>query len=398
MVFNDLILPLSQYLDKYLIATFALQVCNSLKNESNNNDENNEEKISIIKSLKTQFEKELSLTNPTASTPSSSLIITQNKPSPFFDAMLLLDAILAYYYVINGKIFESLDLLLHIEHQIDTSSKVIHQLTHFQLHKAFAIVEQKRGQYFKEFNHKLFMLSFSSSSSISERDEKAFSDILTFSTQDKIDISTDISLSALLSDQIYNFGEVLSYETVIKHTPDYIKTLLHVFQNGNLEQFLDIFTNQISTNAATSGNDESKNKLEKNKPFLYRKLQVIALLNYVFDKPAPERTFTFEKLINILKIDSELELLNIIIYAFGVKVLKGEINGVEKLVTFSWIQPRFLNKEQLSSLRNSVERSVGLTTNVIENVFGGLHQIDQTVDELSPQQQEQQQGEEQEVA
>lgn len=333
--FAKLIQPFSQQIDQYIYVTFALQVANLLPTANG---------------YREQFE----LLNAVRAT------LGEGE----FDSRALIDSSLAHYYVLDNQVFKALDLLVSVETQLNASTQIVNNLTHFQLHKSFALVEQKRGHHLKQFSRKLLMLSFA------EANDLTFAAIAQFSPHEQSVVAREIAISALLSDQVYNFGEVLSHSTVHEYTPAALKSMLELFRCGNLAGFDE----QVTANGDVFSPED--------KSMLYRKLQVVALLNFIFSKPAPERTFDLSALIPVVNAQDEMDLCRLIIYALGVGVTRGQIDGVNKTVAFSWVQPRLLDTEQLKSLKKSVDISVEHTSNVIVTVFGALAETDQEVAEI----------------
>jgi 26S proteasome regulatory subunit N9 len=325
-IFTEIIRPLQEHIDPYLFTTFALQVCSSLPNGK---------QLPLLQSIKTAI------------------------PEEEFDAHLLLNATLAYYFVQqNDDVFTALDLLVAVESKIDSTSQIVHNLTHFQLHKAYALVERSRQHHLQEFQHKIRMLSYSTQASTEDATSTA---IATFTTEEQNQIATDISVSALLSDAIYNLGDILTHSIIQKFTPPAIKELLSIFQNGDLTAFQQFKVDQIA-------------ELASHQSFLLRKLQVIALINHVFAKPATQRKFGFAEVSTVVHAQDELDLMQIIIYAFGVGVLRGSIDGVAQEVAFTWVQPRYLDHKQLVSLRDAINVSIEHTSTVINTVYAAVQQ------------------------
>src|SRR6185436_2203784 len=95
----------------------------------------------------------------------------------------------------------------------------------------------------------------------------------------------DLSVAALVSDTIYNFGELLLHPILdsLKKSPhSWLRDLLFAFNAGDLHAY-DILTANMSKNEL----------LKQHQNFLYQKTSLAALTETVFRRPPHDRTMTF---------------------------------------------------------------------------------------------------------
>lgn len=168
-------------------------------------------------------------------------------------------------------------------------------------------------------------------------------------------LASDIGLAALLSHNIYNFGEFLQHPIVqvLKGTEfEWLGELLFAFNKGDIQAYNRVFEAVHSKHPV----------LRTNAAFLSQKVRILAFLDAVFKRPSADRTFEFKDIAAACDLkQSEVELL--VMKAFSLQIARGQIDQVEGTVRVSWIQPRMLDVGQMSALR---ERVKGLGATVQE--------------------------------
>jgi 26S proteasome regulatory subunit N9 len=96
----------------------------------------------------------------------------------------------------------------------------------------------------------------------------------------------DLSISALLAETIYNFGELLMHpilDSLDKTDHEWLKKLLFTFNEGNIGKFealAPIFPKEAI--------------LQENYAFLRQKICLMALIESVFKRQANDRTMSFK--------------------------------------------------------------------------------------------------------
>lgn len=352
-IFDNIIFPLCKQLDAYKLVQYSIEVCQTLQDKS---------QLVVLKKLD-ELLKELSSTTNTAN-------LTIDVSTHYVDATLLLHSIIAYYLLVNNNdLFGAVELVNQVQQKMDNVTTIIlNPLTHYTYHSTYAFIEHKRQNYLREFSHKLMMLSY-----MPEAVEGNMTQV------DRQQIATDICLSALLSPNIYNFGEVLTHNAVQVYTPQYLKELLVICQKGDLSNVKAYFATLQQHLATATGADKAlMTTIASKYAFLYRKLQVVALINDVFSRTAEQRKVPYQQLYKVLALNhaddikNVVELEQIVTYAIGCGVIKAQINNIESTVLFTWVQPRLLDATQLGSLKNAVEQSVTATTKMIDVFVSAL--------------------------
>lgn len=157
----------------------------------------------------------------------------------------------------------------------------------------------------------------------------------------------NLSIAALVSDTIYNFGELLLHPIldVLKppHSQSWLRELLFAFNRGDLAAF-DRLSNNIS---------KDKN-LESHRGFLYQKISLAALTELVFRRPPHDRAMTFQTISQETKVKPD-EIEHLIMKALSLGLLRGKIDQVDEIARINWVQPKVLEKTQIEGMRQRLK-------------------------------------------
>lgn len=161
----------------------------------------------------------------------------------------------------------------------------------------------------------------------------------------KLSLAVDISLAALLGDNVYNFGELLLHP-LIKVLDDsaykWLHEMLNCFNDGDMHKYDRLCTQYASV----------LNKLPsmvKNERKLREKITILALTELIFKLPADKRTISLGAISERTKLDKDgVEFL--LMKALSLKLIKGTIDEVQQTVQVSWVQPRVLTMPQITAL------------------------------------------------
>ncbi|KAI9670091.1 MAG: 26S proteasome regulatory subunit [Trizodia sp. TS-e1964] len=174
----------------------------------------------------------------------------------------------------------------------------------------------------------------------------------------------DLSVAALASDSIYNFGELLLHPILdsLKNTQHaWLRELLFAFNRGDLVAF-----NGLAGNI-------SKNKLlEQHEKFLRQKICLSALTETIFRRPPHDRTMTFTTISEETKVGPK-EIEHLIMKALSLGLIRGTIDQVDKLAKISWVQPKVLDMQQIANMRLRL-KEWDSTVNKLGNWIEGVGQ------------------------
>ncbi|KAH6784781.1 Proteasome component domain protein [Perilla frutescens var. hirtella] len=198
----------------------------------------------------------------------------------------------------------------------------------------------KRRQEFAEFYRSaLLYLAYTSVESLSE----SF----------KLDLAFDLSLSALLGENIYNFGELLAHpiiKSLMGTKVEWLYYILEAFNTGDLVRYQELCRVH---GAALS----SQPALVQNEKKLLEKINILCLMEIIFSRPSEDRTIPLSIIAERTKLTVE-DVEYLLMKSLSVHLIEGIIDQVEGTVYVSWVQPRVLGIPQIKSLRDRLDNWV----------------------------------------
>ncbi|OUM54895.1 hypothetical protein BVG19_g4344 [[Candida] boidinii] len=174
----------------------------------------------------------------------------------------------------------------------------------------------------------------------------------------KEEIINDIIISGLLGDSIYNFGEIIMHDLFKYSKVEYLKELMTLLNNGDLNKFNKILQDTNNLNKYSD--------ISKNVEFLRQKICIMSLIELIFSKPTTNKNLTFKEILDsnfLLKDFNEVEYL--LMKCLSLKLIKGSIDQVNSQVEISWIKSRTMTQDQIKSMKDKLsiwnEKVVGMT-------------------------------------
>lgn len=187
-------------------------------------------------------------------------------------------------------------------------------------------------------------------------------DLSSLSQSDAQSRAYDLSVAALISDSIYNFGELLLHpilDSLVNTPHTWLRDLLFAFNRGDLAAYA-VLENNLSKSPL----------LDQHKTFLWQKISLSALTEAVFRRPPHDRAMTFATIANETQVQpQEIEIL--IMKALSLGLLRGSIDQVAEVARINWVQPKVLDMKQIDSMRLRLQdwdSSVNQLGNWIEGV------------------------------
>ncbi|XP_013414012.1 26S proteasome non-ATPase regulatory subunit 13 [Lingula anatina] len=163
----------------------------------------------------------------------------------------------------------------------------------------------------------------------------------------KTERAFNLALAALLGENIYNFGELLAHPILNSlKTPDrqWLVDFLYAFNAGNLNKF-EALKPQWAKQPDLAAKEIS----------LRQKICLLCLMEMTFKRPANHRQLTFDEIANETKLPlTEVELL--VMKALSLGLVKGSIDQVEQKVHMTWVQPRVLDVDQISTMKTKLDQ------------------------------------------
>lgn len=154
-----------------------------------------------------------------------------------------------------------------------------------------------------------------------------------------------LCLAALLADNVYNFGELLQHGILepVRNGPNkWIVELLEAFNSGD-----------INIIKGLSHVWENQADLSMHKDRLVEKWMLSALMEAVFSRSAKDRVLPFSYISQRTGLDND-KVEWLVMRALALDLVKGKIDQVEQTATLTWVQPRVLDKAQISMMAGRV--------------------------------------------
>ncbi|KAJ1662255.1 26S proteasome regulatory subunit [Coemansia sp. RSA 1813] len=167
-------------------------------------------------------------------------------------------------------------------------------------------------------------------------------DIQELSAEDRAQRAYDLCIAALLSDNIYNFGDLLSHPILgsLKGTEhEWMVALLLAFTSGDIAKY-----------ESMASSLHSQPLLKQQEAMLEQKIRLMALIESMFKRQgAGTRLVPFNAIAAETKMPIN-DIEHLIMKALSLGLIRGSIDQVDKQVTVQWVQPRYLGKDQIQSL------------------------------------------------
>ncbi|KAJ7551239.1 hypothetical protein O6H91_06G006400 [Diphasiastrum complanatum] len=178
----------------------------------------------------------------------------------------------------------------------------------------------------------------------------AYTSVESLSEPFKLDLAFDLSLAALLGENIYNFGELLAHPIVKSLLGTNVEWLYHIllaFNTGDLAKYQELCHVYKASLTAQPA-------LVENEKRLWEKINILCLMEIIFSRPSEERTIPLSLIAERTRLSSE-EVEFLLIKSLSVHLIEGIIDQVDGTVRVSWVQPRVLGIPQIASLRDRLD-------------------------------------------
>ncbi|OAY24421.1 26S proteasome non-ATPase regulatory subunit 13 homolog B [Manihot esculenta] len=198
----------------------------------------------------------------------------------------------------------------------------------------------------------------------------AYTSVESLSEPFKLDLAFDLSLSALLGDNIYNFGELLAHPIINSLLGTQVEWLYHIlqaFNTGDLVRFQELCR-------VYNASLRAQPALVENEQKLLEKINILCLMEIIFSRPSEDRTIPLSVIAERTKLSIE-DVEHLLMKSLSVHLIEGIIDQVEGTVHVSWVQPRVLGIPQIKSLRDRLD-------NWLEKVHTALLSIEAETPDL----------------
>ncbi|AED95276.1 Proteasome component (PCI) domain protein [Arabidopsis thaliana] len=129
----------------------------------------------------------------------------------------------------------------------------------------------------------------------------AYTSVEDLSESFKLDLAFDLSLSALLGENIYNFGELLAHpilKSLLGTNVEWLYHILQAFNHGDLVQYQELCRVHNASLIAQPALVENEKKL-------LEKINILCLIEIIFSRPAEDRTIPLSIIAERTKLSIE---------------------------------------------------------------------------------------------
>nr|CAB3488126.1 unnamed protein product [Digitaria exilis] len=159
-------------------------------------------------------------------------------------------------------------------------------------------------------------------------------------------LAFDLSLAALLGENIYNFGELLAHPIV-----EWIFHMLQAFNSGNLPMYQELCK---AHNAALS----AQPALVQNERELLEKINILCLMEIIFNRSTENRTIPLSAIAERTRLSVE-DVEYLLMKSLSARLIEGIIDQVDGTVHVSWVQPRILGIDQARLIEGIIDQVDG---------------------------------------
>ncbi|XP_071134795.1 26S proteasome non-ATPase regulatory subunit 13-like [Mytilus edulis] len=164
---------------------------------------------------------------------------------------------------------------------------------------------------------------------------------------EQVERAFNLGLAAVLGEGVYNFGELLAHpilESLKTTDKSWLVDLLFAFNSGNIPRFDEL------KKSWTTQPDLAANEIP-----MRQKISLLCLMEMTFKRPANDRQLTFKDISAETKLPvNEVELL--VMKALSLGLVKGFIDEIDQKVSLTWVQPRVLDLQQVSTMQKRLEQ------------------------------------------
>jgi len=188
----------------------------------------------------------------------------------------------------------------------------------------------------------------------------------TLSSEEQCDIAKDLCLAALVAEDLFTFGELLTHPVLnaLSASPDcgWMTDMLKALNVGNITAYDQLCQAQSARISAYP-------IMLANEKLLRQKLTIAALIELIFRRKADERQIAFADIATGCCVPAEqVELL--LIKALSLKVIRGVIDEVEQHIQITWAIPHALDMDQIAVMKENLgawQAKTGETMQYVED-------------------------------
>ncbi|KAJ1925086.1 26S proteasome regulatory subunit [Tieghemiomyces parasiticus] len=248
------------------------------------------------------------------------------------DAMILAHLEAGHFYLLMGNLDATAEAMEKAEKTLDTFNTV-DPVIHASFYRVSADYYKAKAEFAEYYKNALLYLACIS--------------LDTLSTAEKAERAQDLALAALLSDKIYNFGDLLMHPILdaLKGTEQaWLCDILLAFNSGDIGAFETL-----------SSHFSKQPILQSHLAFLRQKVCLMTLIEVMFKRISVDRRMSFEEIAKAIRLPLE-EVEHLVMKALSLGLIRGSIDQVDQVVNVQWVQPRYLDKKQIRNMAEQLSQ------------------------------------------
>ncbi|XP_076945721.1 26S proteasome non-ATPase regulatory subunit 13 homolog B-like [Bidens hawaiensis] len=194
----------------------------------------------------------------------------------------------------------------------------------------------------------------------------AYASVESLPDSDKRYIASHACITAMVGDNIYDFGELLAHpiiKSLLGSPSEWIYRLLEALNSGNLVHYQELCrTHETCV--------DSQPALVNNEKKLLEKINIIRLMEFIFRLPPGDRIIPLTTIAEFMKLTVN-DVEHLLLKSLSVGLIEGIIDEVDGTVDASRVQPRVLEMSQIKYLRHRLAHWLGKVQWVITSVETG---------------------------
>ena len=272
-------------------------------------------------------------------------------------ARCLYYSLLAELYIHQNELIQSRDLLekaqIMLAHEEGLESIVYSE--YYRITAVFYQVKQNPNLYYKNIVNYL-----------------KYVDIKTLEIDDQLVLAKNMMMSSLLGENVFDFASFLNSPLAVHFGTG--EVLPGITQNMTELNGLFMLIKAINSgmmnevNTTLEGLKEfimKENALAHHLDKIKEKASLVCLMELIFRTQSTKRTFSFEKISEVTLVPlQKVEVL--IMRAMNLELVKGFIDQCKEEVTFTWVMPRVLDKEQFLYVKQQLDEWESMTRKTLE--------------------------------
>ncbi|KAI7844347.1 hypothetical protein COHA_002145 [Chlorella ohadii] len=257
---------------------------------------------------------------------------------------------LAQYALVQGRLPECKRMVEDGREELERLTDVDPQVS-ASVYYAASLYYKQQKEYAQYYRATLMYLAFVSQDTLPQDFRQA--------------LAVDISLAALLGDDVYNFGELLLHPIInaLKEGGyGWLHEMLECFNSGDIHRYDELCTKHAAMLNGQPALVAHERRLREKITILCLMVSAVVVVELISSLPPDQRTIALSTIADRTKLPLDgVEFL--LMKTLALHLIEGVIDQVDGSVQVSWVQPRILTLPQIEVLRARLDGWVDKVSN-----------------------------------